>query len=179
LTFTTSSVPIISHCFDLEELFGGNATQGFVNQTGNIRPPYTGEAGIHWQLENVDTYDPQTNFSSILYRQHVTDPAPDKLKPGNQADRAVNVYPSKTCTELGPGDELLSWYGFSCWSENEGSCGTTPYRIGSFAIVNLEKTSDNGKCWVFAELGAAGRGYSPSQAMMGAFLSTLLAIWLV
>jgi hypothetical protein len=178
LTFTTASIPLVSHCFDVDELFGGNATQGFVNQTGNIAPPNTREAGIHWQLENVDTYDSQTNYSSILYRQHVTKPGDDDLKPGHYAKRGVTLYAAKRCSDLDPSaDRILYWYGFNCWSEDEGSCGTTPWNIGSF---NMHAPSDNAKgtCWVFAKNGDAGRGYSSSQAMMGAFLGASLAIWL-
>ncbi|KAF2999897.1 hypothetical protein E8E13_008476 [Curvularia kusanoi] len=46
LTFTTNSIPVLPVCFDLVDLFGGNATSGFVNQTGN-QPNVIGEKGIH------------------------------------------------------------------------------------------------------------------------------------
>jgi hypothetical protein len=147
-----------------------------VNQTANIAPPYTGEAGIHWQLENVNTYDPQTNYSSILYRQHITNPGRDDLKPGNQADRAVTLYASNNCRDLvSSSGDILGWYGFSCWSEDKGSCGTAPWKIGSFSIQDKAELDS---CWVFAKDGAAGRGYSSSQAMVGAFFGASLAIWL-
>ena len=178
VTFTTASIPLVSHCFDVEELFGGNATQGFVNQTRNIAPPGTGEAGIHWQLNNIDTYDSQANYSTLLYRQYVKDSGNDNQKPGMFADRGVTLYAAKGCSDLDPSaDRILDWYGLNCWSEIEGDCNTLPWSIGSF---NMHAPSDNeqGTCWVFAKNGDAGRGYSSSQAMMGAFFAASLAIWL-
>ncbi|CAE7195958.1 hypothetical protein P3342_009994 [Pyrenophora teres f. teres] len=178
LTFTTSSIPLLSHCFDVDALFGGNATQGFVNQTRNIAPPSTGEAGIYWQLENLDTYDSQANYSSVLYRQHITSPINDDQKPGKFAQRGVTLYAGKGCSDLDPSaDRILDWYGFNCWSEDKGDCGTTPWNIGSF---NMHAPGDDaeGTCWVFAKNGNGARRFSSSQAMMGAVIAASLAIWL-
>lgn len=178
LTFTTSSIPVISHCFDFAQLFRGNATQGFVNQTWNQGSGVWGEAGIHWQLFNVDTFDSQANYSSVLYRQHITDANKDENKPGHHADRRVTLYGAKGCRESdGTSDKLLPWYGFDCWSEDKGSCGTLPYGVASFSIQPQQKTTQ-GTCWVFAERGAAVRVWSSSQAVMGAFVSASVAFWL-
>ncbi|USP81636.1 uncharacterized protein yc1106_08910 [Curvularia clavata] len=106
LTFTTSSIPILSHCFDFSSLFTSNSTQGFVNQTKNQGSTVWGEAGIHWQLFNAETFDSQTNYSGILYRQHVTNPANDDDKPGHHADRRVTVYGAKGCRESDDQREL-------------------------------------------------------------------------
>ncbi|KAI2476768.1 hypothetical protein Ptr902_11752 [Pyrenophora tritici-repentis] len=88
LTFTTSSTPIVGHCFDFATLFGGNTTQGFANRSQNIINSFddTSNAGIHWQLENLDTYDPQGNYSSLLYRQHLAFAIDDEDKPGHYAN---------------------------------------------------------------------------------------------
>ncbi|ORY16600.1 hypothetical protein BCR34DRAFT_556887 [Clohesyomyces aquaticus] len=181
LTFTTESIPIISRCFDFADLFSGNATQGFVNQTGNLAPGTIGEAGIRWQLENVDKFDTQANYSRVLYRQHITNPANDDDKPRHYADRRVTVYGGKGCTEKDPSsnETLLPWYGFSCWSEDEGTCGTLPYSIASFSVQpGPDDKNKDGTCWVFAERGAAAHLSLSSQAMMAVFASTSLAIWL-
>ncbi|KAG9657839.1 hypothetical protein KCU95_g1352, partial [Aureobasidium melanogenum] len=76
LTFTTESIPLkgLGHCFNLVDIFGGNSSQGFVNQTANLGygSGYTGEpgqAGIHWQVKNMDKFDVQANYSSVLYHQ--------------------------------------------------------------------------------------------------------------
>jgi hypothetical protein len=181
LTFTTSSIPVISHCFDFSDLFGGNASQGFVNQTWNLGPNVWGEAGIHWQLGNVETFDLKGNYSSVLYRQHITNPARDDQNPGKYADRRVTMYGGKDCSQIDPSSDktLLPWYGFSCWSEDNGSCGTLPYNIASFSIQPGPDDKDrHGTCWVFAKEGAAARVYLSSRVILGAFISASLAIWL-
>ncbi|KAF1834466.1 hypothetical protein BDW02DRAFT_621389 [Decorospora gaudefroyi] len=173
LTFTASSIPIDGVCLSLEKLFGGNTTRGFVNHTDLRIDPQSGDIGLHWQVENADMYDSQANYSSVLYRQYFANPPSDDLEPGNQAYRALTLYPHEDCMDVGP--QGRGWYGFSCWSEDEGSCGTAPWNILSIGVQ--EKRSWD-QCWVFALYGAAGRGYSSSQAMIGAFLSASLAIWL-
>jgi hypothetical protein len=179
LTFTTSSKPVINHCFDISDLFGGNATQGFVNQTRNQGTGVWGDAGIQYRLENVETYDPQGNYSSILYHQHAANPSSDdRYKPGHHADRRVTIYPGEGCSDYHrPSDQILPWFGFGCWSEDKGSCGTTPYNIASFSLQPVEDDPD-GTCWDFSVQGAGSRVYSSSQAAMGALLGVFLAIWL-
>lgn len=177
LTFTTSSMPVINHCFDFADLFGGNTTQGFVNQTRNLGSMRPGEAGIYYTLENVETYDPQGNYSSVLYHQHVANPTSDDYKPGHAANRRVTIYPGTGCSDYHrPSDQILPWFGFGCWSEDKGSCGTTPYSIASFSLQPVD--DPEGSCWDFAVQGAASRSYSSSQAAMGALLGASLAIWL-
>lgn len=182
LTFTTASVPVLSHCFNFVELFGGNATQGFVNQTRNL-PGVWGEHGIHWNLENVDTFDPRGNYSGVLYRQHVTNAGNGELAPGKYAHRRVTIYGGENCTEKDPSNHegLLDWYGFSCFSETEGSCGTLPYSIASFSVQAgpAVASEEDGTCWVFAKEGAAGRIGSSFQNTIGPFACASLALWLL
>ncbi|OSS52496.1 hypothetical protein B5807_02454 [Epicoccum nigrum] len=103
-TFTTASIPILPVCFDLADLFGGNATSGFVNQTGN-QPAVAGEKGLHWSILNADEYDASANYSSVMYRQHLLNPNTDDQKPGHPARRRATLYPGKGCTEKDPNDE--------------------------------------------------------------------------
>lgn len=84
LTFTTASVPVQSICFNLAELFDGNATAGFVNQS---LPSQWYETGLHWSIENADTFDAQANYSQVLYRQ-----AAREQEPMSYAPRRVNLY---------------------------------------------------------------------------------------
>ncbi|KAA8623604.1 hypothetical protein PtrSN002B_011146 [Pyrenophora tritici-repentis] len=183
LTFTTSSTPIVGHCFDFATLFGGNTTQGFANQSQNIINSFddTSNAGIHWQLENLDTYDPQGNYSSLLYRQHLAFAIDDEDKPGHYANLLVNIFPSKGCSELDPknSSRLLPWYGFTCWSENEGKCGTTEYPIGSFYVWDQdreEKEKDSGDCYLFARMGASARVSASLWGAVGAVVGTVFAV---
>ncbi|KAF2655594.1 hypothetical protein K491DRAFT_423715 [Lophiostoma macrostomum CBS 122681] len=180
LTFTTSSIPVASYCFDFAELFRGNATQGFVNQTKVLSSGAFGEAGIHWQLENVDTFDLQGNYTSVLYHQHIPNPASHDWKPGHYAERVAMIYGGTSCTEANPSGNktLLPWYGFSCWSEDEGSCGTTPYKIGSFNLGSGVDKKNQHTCWMFAEEGAAPRVSTSFWSMLGILVGTYLAFWL-
>ncbi|KAE8844279.1 hypothetical protein P3342_002535 [Pyrenophora teres f. teres] len=185
LTFTTWSTPIIGHCFDFGTLFGGNTTQGFVNQSQNVFGGDTSNAGIHWQLENLDTYDPQGNYSSVLYRQHLAFAVDDEDKPGHYANLMVNLYGGEGCSELDPRDStrFLDWYGFNCWSENEGTCGTTGYPIASFYVKEEDRekkeySGEWGKCWSFAQMGASTRASASLWGVVGAVASTALAGWL-
>jgi len=183
LTFTTFSVPILSHCINFADLFAGNSTRGFVNQTDNLAPNFrTRQEGIAWQLENMNIFDPRANYSRILYRQIVHNPQDKRYEPGSYAWRRINIYGGPNCTESNPeSDNLLDWYGFNCFSEGGGSCGTLPYSIASFTVMpgSFEKEDEqHGKCMVFAEMGAAAR-HQLHRVVMGAFVCAFLAVWLV
>jgi hypothetical protein len=139
-----------------------------------------GDVGIHWQLENMESFSRTANYSRVLYRQHVTDPGSDAYKPGHSADRRVTLYGGDRCSELAPdNDTLLDWFGFDCWSEEQGSCGRLPYGINSFYIQDgQEGKNRDGTCWVFAQLGAAEHAWSSLTAMMWASVSASVVIWL-
>ncbi|KAI4637665.1 hypothetical protein J4E83_000482 [Alternaria metachromatica] len=115
LTFTTSSIPIVPHCFSLGDLFGGNATQGFVNQTWNLGSNRFGDeqAGIYWTLLNADKYDRSANYSRVLYRHHVVQAYDDIWKEGHLSNMMATVYGGEDCSELDPNDDqnLLNWFG--------------------------------------------------------------------
>ena len=137
--------------------------------------------GIHWALQNRDSYDSSANYSSVLYRQHVANPGSEKYEPGHFGDRRVVVYPGEDCSEKDDSKDkgLSPWYGFGCWSESEGDCGSMPYKIASFNIQPaLEEKDEKGKCWVFAERGAAVHVHSSSHVVAGAMFSVALAMWL-
>lgn len=184
LTFTTSSIPVIGACFEFADLFGGNSSQGFINQTQNLGGLQQSNAGIAWQLLNKDAYDPQGNYSGILYRQHVlNDDGEDKYKPGHFAERLVTLYGGKNCTEVdsSSNETLVDWYGFSCWSESEGRCGTLPYSIVSFHVTPEADFADkDGTCWDFAQLGAAaGLRRSVGTALASFLMASIMVEILV
>jgi hypothetical protein len=181
LTFTTSSIPFVRHCFDFADLFAGNATQGFVNQTRFLASGIHQEVGIHWQLENVERFRSQGNYSSVLYHQHIQLPSSDDQEPGHYADRHVTLYGGKSCSATNPADNetRLDWYGFSCWSQDEGSCGTVPYSVASFNLApGTDDDDDQGTCWEFAQLGASARIATSFRTILGVIISTSLATWL-
>lgn len=176
----------MSHCFNFADLFGGNATRGLVNQTHNLAYQYRHDGrqeGIAWQLENKDSFDPKANYSKLLYRQHVESPSED-YEPGSYAYRRINVYGGLDCSdhdlERPFGERLVDWYGFDCFSEGEGDCGTLPYGIKSFTVqpgrFGNEKAQD-GKCLVFAKMGAAARLQLP-KVVISAFACVVLTVWL-
>ncbi|KAG9674966.1 hypothetical protein KCU99_g9310, partial [Aureobasidium melanogenum] len=188
LTFTTESVPLkgLGHCFNLADIFQGNSSQGFVNQTANLGygSGYTGEpgqAGIHWQVSNMDKFDTQANYSSVLYHQYNPDVNDKENAPGTYAARTVFLYPGQGCTELpDQSKELLPWYGLSCWTETEGICDTLPYKVASFSIqAEDDADQQHGKCLVFAELGGAAGLHISFHATMSLVVGTIVAIWIV
>jgi hypothetical protein len=181
LTFTTESGPVISHCFDFADVFGGNATSGFVNQSAN-QPGVWGEAGIHWSLSNKDAFDASANYSSVLYRQSSLGSTPES-EPGYPANVRATVYPGKRCTERDPDnnstDGLLPWYGFGCLSEDKGRCGTTSYSIASFRITPGVEDKKEDTCWDFARYGQSAAARLPKSvlaAVVGAGLATLFTL---
>jgi len=169
LTFTTQNIPAQSHCFNFADLFGGNATSGFVNQTSNKWQ----ELGIHWALENADEFDAQTNYSNILYRQ-----AAHGQEAGSYATTRVNLYGGLDCTERDPNDDkgLLDWYGLNCQTGVEGECGALPYSIASFTVMPV--SGDDGTCLMYAQLGAGVGIHQPIKAVASAFVGAVVAGWL-
>jgi len=176
LTFTTGDVPVVSYCFDFDDIFGGNATSGFVNQSHN-QPLVWGEAGIYWSISNTNAYDASANYSSVLYRQSISNPITDEQEIGESAAIRTTIYPGKRCSERDPNDNstqgLLPWYGFGCLSEEKGRCGTTPYSIASFRITPPHPEGQ--KCWDFARYGQSS-AVRLSKSILAAFVSTILAL---
>ncbi|KAH6865747.1 hypothetical protein BKA58DRAFT_320264, partial [Alternaria rosae] len=178
LAFTTSTVPLGEYCFEMEDVFGGNTTQGFAN-TSWASGQLPGEVGIYWAVENADLYSPKVNYTSVLYHLRPVLSADTN----EHTDRSVSVYPAKGCETWDPTSKLpinppVPWYGFSCWGEEEGNCGTSEYGARSFRILPAQKESDlAGKCIVFAECGAAMSLYTSSRTIVGAALSASMVIW--
>lgn len=175
---------MISKCFHVADLFGKAATQGFVNQSKNVARISGGQdRGIEWQLRNLENYDPQANYSRILYRQHTLNPSGNEAyEPGAYANRRINVYGGFNCTQLEPDSDtgILPWYGFNCWSEEEGTCGTLPYSIASFTMLPLtRRESEAGTCLSFAKDGTAAGNRASYEAVMGVFTGATLALWFV
>lgn len=161
----------------MEDIFGGNITQGFANTSWALGR-LTGEAGIYWAVENTNLYSSEVNYTNFLY--HLRPVLSDETD--EHADRSISVYPAKGCDTWDPTSELpinppVPWYDFSCWSEEEGNCGTSDYGARSFRILPAQKESDRaGKCIVFAERGAAMSLYTSSRAIVGAALSASIVI---
>lgn len=171
LTWTTSSIPVVDHCFNLTDLLSGNATTGFVNQTSNLAANAitTQPAGISWTILNRGSYDPAANYSSILYRQD------SEAEAGAAGNVKVTVYGFADCNDEDPsGNPSTSsadpWYGFSCLSGPEGSCGSLPYGVASFSVGPGD---DQGKCWVFAKEGGAAVSTPMSVLSFATILATV------
>ena len=161
-----------SHCFNLAELFAGNATSGFVNQTN---PSEWAESGLHWSISNAETFNAQANYSGVLYRQ-----ASHEREAMSYAPRRVNLYGGLDCTERDPEDDqgLLDWYGLSCGSGAEGICDDLPYRVASFAVLPVAEDED-GNCMVYAQLGAGVGGLRRFEAVVSVVMGAVVVGWLV
>ncbi|KAI5206466.1 hypothetical protein E4T39_02433 [Aureobasidium subglaciale] len=179
LTFTTRDVPRVNHCFNLVDIFGGNDTEGFVNQT---RSPYAPVQGVRWKVQNTEMFNLDANYSSILYRQYqLHQPDNKDLEPGHTAKRGVSIYPGRNCRDLAPDGEVKRWYGFSCWSESEGGCGTTPYSIASFLLYPGSVPADEDReCVEFSQSGLLSAATGLQSPWMGynVLLAMVMAAWM-
>lgn len=106
-------------------------------------------------------------------------PGDDRFEPGAYAYRRVNVYGGINCTDVDLAETTgyINWYGFNCWSENEGNCGTTPYSIASFLIAPGLFEREGGTCMVFAEMGI-GSSHQHLKAAVGALVGAFVTMWL-
>jgi hypothetical protein len=131
------------------------------------------ESGLYWSTLNAETFDPQANYSSILYRQ-----AEYGQEPGSYAAKRVNLYGGLDCTERDPNDDkgLLDWYGLNCWSGVEGDCGRLPHGVASFAVIPAVERDE--KCMVYAKLGGAVGGLRVLEAVASVMVAAGVAGWL-
>jgi hypothetical protein len=92
----------------------------------------------------------------------------------------VNLYGGLDCTERDPNDDkgLLDWYGLNCWSGVEGDCGSLPHGVASFAVLPVGENED-GKCMVYAKLGAGVGGWRVFEAVASVVVAVGVAGWLV
>lgn len=143
-----------------------------MNQTGRGERY---DSGLYWSTENAETFDPQANYSGILYRQAMKD-----QEPGSYASTRVNLYGGLDCSERDPLDEtgLVDWYGLSCWSGVEGICDELPRGVASFAVLPVGTQSTEGTCLVYAQLGAGVGGLRPLRAVAGVLVGAVVAGWL-
>lgn len=130
ISFNTASVPADEECFNLAELFTGNSTFGFRNQTPSSSISQD-PVRLYWTIDNIDAYDPQANYSTILYQQPVLNDNNGEGE-GTDASRYFSVYNGEDCRALG--DPVQPWVGWTCSSSDEGQCNTLPYSVASFKI---------------------------------------------
>lgn len=146
-----------------------------VIQTGRTR-------GLRFpgKLSNFDTYDPNANYSSVLFQQYLASPQTKKTLPGMYGDRMLNLYGGPDCRDLDPEEDVFrDWYGFSCWSEPEGTCGTLPYKLVSFSVQpGIVESQQDGTCWTFAHRGAAAEGIGHSQMAVRVLVGAAIALWI-
>lgn len=156
-----------------------NATSGYTEQHNNRTTNATMHQGdFHWQIQNAHAFDPSANYSNILYRQHGV----DELLVGAYSLRRVKVYsvpdckietPSASSWAVGPASD--PWYGFGCWSDAEGSCGTLPNKIASFSIGPGDD-DESGACMVFARNGLAEAMSAAAEVQSSTAVVVLVAI---
>lgn len=134
-------------------------------------------------MQNNAAFDSSANYSRVLYYQHIPNAQSDEDKPGHHADRKMTLYGGRDCSEATPSGTSAPWFGFGCWSEEKGSCGTLPYGVVSFSVQAGGEDKD-GKCWVFAENGqqsqegAAVSVHLSLQLVLTAFAGVSVAVWM-
>lgn len=106
-------------------------------------------------------------------------PGDDRFELGAYAYRRVNLYGGINCTDVDLTETTgyINWYGFNCWSDVEGNCGTLPYSIASFTVMPGPFEEEDGTCMVFAEMGV-GSSRQPLKAAIGALVGALVTMWL-
>lgn len=165
VSFTTVDVPV-SQCFDVKDVFGSNVTQGFRNESLGFTDP---TEGMHWSVGNSRNFDSTANYSHIRYEQA----DPNQPRPGELAMRRVNLYNGENClqtSEVEDGD-ILPWFSWTCQSNEDDDCRTTPYSIGSFRISDAEER--DGQCYAFALQGSAVSRFASQNTAVAALVSAI------
>ncbi|KAI5252024.1 hypothetical protein E4T42_03749 [Aureobasidium subglaciale] len=171
LTFTTRDVPRVNHCFNLVDLFDGNATEGFVNQTRN---PYAPVEGVRCNVQNSEMFNPEANYSSILYCQYQLHQSDNKdLESGHTARRGVRTVEIwlQMARSRGGMDSVA-----------RGGCGTTPYSIASFLLYPPPDSSEDDKeCVEFSQSGllSAATGLRSPWIGYNVLVTVVMAAWMV
>ncbi|KAI5359849.1 hypothetical protein Slin14017_G094100 [Septoria linicola] len=161
ITFTTSSIPLVPECFNLDEIFTSNTSSGLILQPiagGN--DPYQ----LTWKVHNRQIYDPNANYSRIRYQQtNGTGEIPE----GAAAGRRFNAYPGRDCAQ--GEDEVTGerqWgYEMSCQSSQEGSCHETGLGIRSFLVAGATDANEGGECLDWVQQGAGARRFEVSMVV--------------
>ncbi|KAK4501916.1 hypothetical protein PRZ48_007725 [Zasmidium cellare] len=131
ISFTTSSIPPDDECFNLADLFSGNSTFGFRNQTPSTIFPQD-PIGLSWSIQNADAYDAQANYSYVLYQQPLANEE-DGEAGKTDASKYFSVYNAPGCTATGD-EEVQPWVGWTCATSASGDCGALPYSVASFKV---------------------------------------------
>ncbi|KAK6004695.1 hypothetical protein QM012_008557 [Aureobasidium pullulans] len=178
ITFTTSSVPLLYQCFNIEDLFASSNTSSSygARTTQSTSGTYTYEQ-ISWRIFNADAYSTQTNYSGIWYfQQNFTWPAQ-----GEDAERIFEVFDAKDCHQTGPtNDSIYPILGWTCQSSAKGDCYEAPYNIRSFQIGSAAGINSKiKKCWIASTGAAAERFGGSSRTAVAVGALTVLAAGLL
>jgi hypothetical protein len=171
-------------CYNLADLFASNFSN--VSIPGEPlpgRPNTTISIANAPNRLNVTTlnkaaFDVGANYSRIWYQQ-TNETMYGTTAPGEIAARLLNVYPERDCEQgkgYPPADiGLEPFYSWTCQSEAEGECYSTPEEIKSFGIssATVYGEANGGDCFAMEARGSA------AELKPGTFWTVFVAFMVV
>ncbi|KAF2167985.1 hypothetical protein M409DRAFT_53920 [Zasmidium cellare ATCC 36951] len=179
VTLSVTSPGALFTCFNVNETFSQpNITYNTRGYSCLSDEP----CGLNYTITGAEHFNAAVNYSQIWYRQNsfpvVQDDDDDDANPEDRVGRLrFQTYNGLDCLQVGGEDddgEVEAWYAWNCNNAN-GTCGTVPYDVKSFAIVPVEE-DDQGDddCYVAAEYANAG-----ARSRVGGSLVALLVAFVI
>jgi hypothetical protein len=184
LAFTTSNIPKIRECFNLDEVFAANNASSHSISTSILNSSFRNYT-FDYAVSGLEQggYNVNTNYSQIWYYQN-NQTQGAKFKAGKGATQQLTVYSDRDChAGLGSAPRTLEpWLGWTCQSDPQGQCDTVPISIKSFQVTDASTVNAGyPKCWDKAVMGSASSvKIVGSSSYWGAVLLVVLcviAVW--
>jgi hypothetical protein len=173
-------------CYDLAELFASNFSN--ISTPGK---PYPGDGDrvpnatsaitrasnkLNLTAFNSAAFDVRANYSRIWYQQ-TNESMYGTTAPGEIGARLLTVYPERGCKQgkgyPPPDIGMAPFYSWTCQSEAEGECYSTPEEIQSFLISSAFGNEDGGDCFAMEARGSA------AELKPGCFLTIVVGLILL
>ncbi len=178
ITITTETVPRYMTCIDIDKIFGGDESVGFINDDSTYNITYGDHVdpdipplGIHWYIPSDSAdYDARKNWTNIWFEQRnqTNDGVSEE---GENGRWVVTVWPTTNCERSV--SSQTPWFKTSCQTSQHGQCESVPYSIKSIGI-RPPLPSDFQDCQVWAKAGGAAslepRVYAVPMAAMAYFI---------
>ncbi|KAK4495783.1 hypothetical protein PRZ48_013051 [Zasmidium cellare] len=175
VTLSVLSPGSLYTCFNVDETFSRpNVTYNTRGYSCLNDEP----CGFNYTIIGAEHFNDAANYSQIWYRQNsfpVVDSDDDENAEDIVGRLRFQTYNGLDCLQLGGEGanvgKVEPWFAWNCNSIN-GTCGTVPYDVKSFAIVPIEQ-EDQGDddCVVTAEYANAGA----SSRVGGSLMALLVA----
>lgn len=187
ITFTTAGVPILNHCFNLDEVFRGSDSG---NNTFTVPTGFTTSGDpsvVHYVLSNREAFDPAANYSHVYYQQSFpvsrSQGSEENDLPDNTAARLFQLYSGQNCENAieisaPEGQNTRPWYAYSCVSD--GQCNVAAFSVKSFLVGDATTRlnlgwGDKRRDFAYSGNGARLRG---NAGWAGAMAIVVLTWWM-